>query len=78
MARARQRPEPGDGREARPASGVAEVEAPAAETAAAPAETTELGIDIIRVQRIAGALKRFGDRFAARVLTPAEAAYVRN
>jgi holo-[acyl-carrier protein] synthase len=38
----------------------------------------ELGIDIIRVQRIADALKRFGDRFSKRILTPAEAAYVRN
>jgi holo-[acyl-carrier protein] synthase len=37
----------------------------------------ELGIDIIRVARIRDALKRFGDRFVARVLTPAEAAYVR-
>ena len=44
----------------------------------APPQTTELGIDIVRVQRIADALKRFGDRFADRVLTPAEAAYVRN
>jgi holo-[acyl-carrier protein] synthase len=44
----------------------------------APLETTEIGIDIIRVQRIADALKRFGDRFTLRVLTPAEAAYVRN
>jgi holo-[acyl-carrier protein] synthase len=42
------------------------------------AGTTELGIDIIRVSRIAGALERFGDRFANRVLTPTEAAYVRN
>jgi holo-[acyl-carrier protein] synthase len=39
---------------------------------------TEMGIDIIRVSRIADALARFGDRFARRVLTPAEAAYVRN
>jgi holo-[acyl-carrier protein] synthase len=44
----------------------------------APPETTELGVDIIRVQRIADALARFGDRFASRVLTPMEAAYVRN
>jgi holo-[acyl-carrier protein] synthase len=45
---------------------------------AAPPGTTELGIDIIRVSRIAESLARFGDRFTARVLTPSEAAYVRN
>jgi holo-[acyl-carrier protein] synthase len=39
--------------------------------------TTELGIDIIRVSRIADSLARFGERFVARVLTPREAAYVR-
>jgi phosphopantetheine--protein transferase-like protein len=44
---------------------------------AAPRETVELGIDIIRVERISEALARFGERFVARVLTPAEAAYVR-
>jgi holo-[acyl-carrier protein] synthase len=43
-----------------------------------PPGTTELGIDIIRVSRIADSLARFGDRFTRRVLTPAEAAYVRN
>jgi holo-[acyl-carrier-protein] synthase len=43
----------------------------------APRETVELGIDIIRIARIRAALERFGDRFIARVLTPAEAAYVR-
>jgi holo-[acyl-carrier protein] synthase len=48
--------------------------------AGGPAEAaiTELGVDIIRVSRIADALARFGDRFSRRVLTPAEAAYVRN
>ena len=45
---------------------------------APPPETTELGIDIIRVSRIKDSLERFGDRFVNRVLTPAEAAYVRN
>ncbi len=45
---------------------------------APPPETTELGIDIIRVSRIRESLARFGDRFVARVLTPTEAAYVRN
>ena len=38
---------------------------------------TELGVDIIRVSRIRETLERFGQRFALRVLTPAEAAYVR-
>ena len=41
------------------------------------AGTVELGVDIIRVARITHALDRFGDRFVERVLTPAEAAYVR-
>ena len=44
---------------------------------APPPETTELGIDIIRVSRIKDSLARFGDRFTKRVLTPAESAYVR-
>ena len=82
MAGRRRLPDSGDWREPSPAGDVAEGAAPekaaAPGTAAAPTETTELGIDIIRVQRIADALKRFGDRFASRVLTPAEAAYVRN
>ena len=43
----------------------------------APRETVELGIDIIRIGRIQAALERFGERFITRVLTPAEAAYVR-
>ena len=46
--------------------------------AAVPAGTTELGIDIIKVQRIRDALARFGSRFSARVLTPAEQRYVRD
>jgi holo-[acyl-carrier protein] synthase len=44
---------------------------------APPPETTELGIDIIRVSRIKDSLARFGDRFTNRVLTPAESRYVR-
>jgi holo-[acyl-carrier protein] synthase len=44
---------------------------------APPPETTELGIDIIRVQRIRESLARFGDRFSKRVLTPTEQDYVR-
>lgn len=42
-----------------------------------PAGTSEVGIDIIRVDRIRAALARFGPRFNRRVLTEAEQAYVR-
>ena len=44
---------------------------------AAPPGTTELGVDIVRVERIRRTLERFGPRFGDRVLTPREAAYVR-
>jgi holo-[acyl-carrier protein] synthase len=44
---------------------------------APPAGTTELGIDIIKVERIRASLERFGERFSMRVLTPAEQRYVR-
>lgn len=44
---------------------------------ATPPGTTELGIDIIRVSRIAATLARFGERFAGRVLTAGERRYVR-
>lgn len=43
-----------------------------------PEGTTELGIDIIKIERIAAALRKFGDRFPRRVLTEAEQRYVRN
>jgi holo-[acyl-carrier protein] synthase len=43
-----------------------------------PEGTTELGIDIVRVERIRRTLERFGPRFSARVLTPAERRYVRD
>jgi holo-[acyl-carrier protein] synthase len=43
-----------------------------------PPGTTELGIDIVKVERIRAALERFGGRFSARVLTPAERRYVRD
>ena len=43
-----------------------------------PEGTTELGIDIIKIERIAAAIKRFGDRFPRRVLTESEQRYVRN
>src|SRR6186997_2988256 len=38
---------------------------------------TELGIDIIKVDRIRASLERFGDRFTSRVLTANEQRYVR-
>ncbi len=38
---------------------------------------TELGIDIIKVDRIRASLERFGSRFTQRVLTPSEQRYVR-
>lgn len=44
----------------------------------APAGTTELGIDIVKVERIRAALTRFGPRFSRRVLTEAERRYVRD
>jgi holo-[acyl-carrier protein] synthase len=37
----------------------------------------ELGIDIIKVDRIRASIERFGERFSKRVLTPAEQRYVR-
>src|ERR1700693_5713548 len=43
-----------------------------------PEGTTELGIDIIRVERIRAALARFGERFSRRVLTEREHRYVRD
>jgi holo-[acyl-carrier protein] synthase len=42
-----------------------------------PDGTTELGIDIIKVERIRAAIERFGERFSNRVLTPTERRYVR-
>jgi holo-[acyl-carrier protein] synthase len=42
-----------------------------------PEGTTELGIDIIKISRIAGTMARFGDRFSRRVLTDHEQRYVR-
>ena len=43
-----------------------------------PPETTELGIDIIKVERIRDALAKFGRRFPRRVLTDSEDRYVRD
>ncbi|MDP9483923.1 MAG: holo-ACP synthase [Chloroflexota bacterium] len=58
-----------------PASHRSEDEAPRRHP---PEGTTELGIDIIRVERIRAALAKFGARFSGRVLTPAERRYVRD
>lgn len=43
-----------------------------------PPGTTELGVDIIKVDRIRGTLGKFGRRFSRRVLTDAEDRYVRD
>jgi phosphopantetheine--protein transferase-like protein len=45
---------------------------------AVPTGTTELGVDIVRVDRIRRTLEKFGARFSQRVLTPAEQRYVRD
>ena len=45
---------------------------------AVPGGTSELGIDIIRVERIRRTLAKFGPRFTRRVLTPSEQRYVRD
>jgi len=52
-------------------------EAAAALGVAVPGGTTELGIDIIKVDRIRASIERFGERFSKRVLTSAEDRYVR-
>src|SRR6478736_863144 len=57
---------PGDPTDASAASGIA-----------VPPGIDELGIDIIKVERIRETLAKFGDRFSNRVLTPAEQRYVR-
>jgi len=44
----------------------------------APEGTSELGIDIVKVERIRAVLDRFGERFTRRILTDAERAYVRD
>jgi holo-[acyl-carrier protein] synthase len=45
---------------------------------AVPPGMTELGIDIIKVERIRASIARFGSRFSERVLTPSERRYVRD
>ncbi|MCJ7712087.1 MAG: holo-ACP synthase [Chloroflexi bacterium] len=47
-------------------------------TGVVPEGTTELGIDIIKVDRIRASIERFGERFSRRVLTERERRYVRN
>jgi holo-[acyl-carrier protein] synthase len=46
--------------------------------AEAPVALEELGIDIIKVDRIRAAIEKFGARFSRRVLTPSEQRYVRD
>ena len=36
-----------------------------------------VGVDIVEVQRVAGAIERWGSRFLGRIFTPAEIAYCR-
>jgi holo-[acyl-carrier protein] synthase len=43
-----------------------------------PPGTTELGIDIVKIDRIRAAMDRFGERFSKRVLTDGERRYVRD
>ncbi len=50
---------------------------PASALGGVPAGTTELGIDIIKVDRIRASIERFGERFSKRVLTTNEQRYVR-
>jgi holo-[acyl-carrier protein] synthase len=68
--------EPSEGRGDAPASHRPEDrgDAPASHR---PDGSTELGIDIIKVERIRASLERFGERFTQRVLTPNEQRYVR-
>jgi len=51
---------------------------PPAPVGIVPEGTTELGIDIVKVDRIRAAMARFGERFSQRVLTDAERRYVRD
>jgi holo-[acyl-carrier protein] synthase len=52
--------------------------APGARAGLVPEGTTELGVDIIKVERIRASIERFGDRFSKRVLTESERRYVRD
>jgi holo-[acyl-carrier protein] synthase len=51
---------------------------PALPAGVVPEGTTELGIDIIKVERIRASIERFGPRFSSRVLTERERRYVRD
>jgi holo-[acyl-carrier protein] synthase len=59
-------------------AGAADQDDPSLPPGLVPSGTTELGIDIIKVDRIRASIKRFGSRFSERVLTPAERRYVRD
>jgi holo-[acyl-carrier protein] synthase len=54
------------------------IDPPPPSLGAVPPGTTELGIDIIKVDRIRATLAKFGPRFSKRVLTPTEQRYVRD
>jgi len=43
-----------------------------------PASTPRVGIDLVRISRIAESLERFGDRFLRRIFTDDEVAYARS
>ena len=43
-----------------------------------PVSTLRVGVDLVRVADVAESLARFGDRYAARVYTPAEREYCRS
>ncbi len=59
-------------------AGPDEVRVPSSPGVAVPDGTTELGIDIVKVDRIRAAMARFGERFSRRVLTDEERRYVRD
>lgn len=74
-------PGPRDGRDAGsgpgPGAALAGLDAGTGIEALAAAGIAELGVDIVRVERIRDTLARFGDRFSRRVLTSGERRYVR-
>jgi holo-[acyl-carrier protein] synthase len=61
-----------------PEDGAAPASHPSEDDAPAIHPSEELGIDIIKVDRIRKSLARFGSRFSQRVLTPTEQRYVRD
>jgi len=67
--------EPSEVRGDAPASHRPEDDAPASHW---PEGTTELGVDIVKVDRIQATMARFGERFSKRVLTAGERRYVRD